>query len=114
MNINNFIDGLPDEIQAVLGKYLPAIQAMAESEILSLADYIARGKTVNAVTMIAAKMANTDLLAAIGVLNSDTAIANEANTSQVAAQKEAVADILRVLVSFALSALAAQLTEGDN
>ena len=105
-DFNDIIADLPDVVQELIKKHLPAIQKMTVDEIKALAEYIIAGRSLEAHRAIASKMSDGELLAALDHGIEDTETLNAANTEAIESQKEIATSITLALVTLGLSVIA--------
>jgi len=96
---------LPAEIQPWVSQYGPAFIAMTTNEIAAWIDKVAAGDVCTAYKDVLKKLPNSDLMTAWDDLNAEWQTANVANNNRVKLQSEAVAAILRILLTIALASV---------
>lgn len=87
----------------VLAQYAPAFAAMSAAEIWAWIDLATKGDEAKAFAAIVVKMQNPELINEWSALNTKWQTANEANAVAIAWQREAVAAVLKALVTIAAS-----------
>lgn len=106
--IQELIDKLPDELKPYAEQYIPALEAMAEAEIIAFVTDIINGKTLPAYRILAKQMDDEALLAELDAIGDGLDAANEANAVAMEEQRK----ILLAIFTVAIGLLAKNLSLG--
>lgn len=94
---------LPAAMLPWVDKYGPIFIAMSTDELMAWIEKLAVGNSDEAYKAIIAKLPNSDLFSEWEKLNASWQSANEANVAKREVQTQAIAAILRVLLTIALA-----------
>ena len=105
MTIDELKDKVPPELKPWVADYGPALLAMTGEEIKSWLDLLVRGRVDEAYQAVLAKMPNGDLLAEWTTVTAEWKAANAENAARMSVQKQAMATLMKILLSIALVAV---------
>lgn len=105
MTIDELLAKVPAELRPVALEYGPALLKMtAESTIYSWLSLIAAGKTREAYKLVVKNMPNAELFAEAEKIDGEWYTANASNNAMIKTRDEAIAMVLKALLTMAVSA----------
>jgi hypothetical protein len=103
MTLEELKTKIPESLQPWVNQYGPVFVGMTTQEIYNWIELLSKGDIYAAYKDILAKMPNKDLFDEWSKINAQWVTANQNNINSLNVQKEAMAAILKVLLTIALA-----------